>query len=110
MRFNTLKLFVAAAAALAGFASAAKAEVKEMWTLGGFSHPESIDFDLAHGVFYVSNINGGPLDKDGNGFISKVSRDGKMITQHWIDGLNGPKGIVISFTIRPLALGLVIQF
>ena len=87
-----------AAALMAGIATPAQAEVKETWRLGGFAHPESVDFDLAHGVFYVSSINGGPLDKDGNGFISKVSRDGKMITQHWIDGLNGPKGIVMQGT------------
>jgi len=96
---SILKL-AAATALLATSLSAAQAEVKvtENWTLKGFSHPESIDFDLAHGVFYVSNINGGPLDKDGNGFISKVSRDGKLLQLHWIDGLNGPKGIVMQGT------------
>jgi hypothetical protein len=71
------------------------ADVKEKWSLGGFSHPESVDLDIAHQVFYVTNINGGPLDKDGNGFISKVSRDGKLIALKWIDGLNAPKGIVM---------------
>jgi hypothetical protein len=73
----------------------AMADVKEKWSLGGFSHPESVDLDIAHQVFYVTNINGGPLDKDGNGFISKVSRDGKLIALKWIDGLNAPKGIVM---------------
>jgi hypothetical protein len=66
------------------------------WTLGGFSHPESVDLDLAHGVLYVSNIGGKPLDKDGNGFIAKVSKDGKMLEQNWVTGLNAPKGIVMS--------------
>jgi hypothetical protein len=81
---------------LAGAASApGLAETKEKWSLSGFSHPESVDLDIAHQVFYVSNINGGPLDKDGNGFISKVSRDGKLIALKWIEGLNAPKGIVM---------------
>jgi hypothetical protein len=80
---------------LMGAATApASAETKEKWSLTGFSHPESVDLDIPHQVFYVSNIKGKPLDKDGNGFISKVSRDGKMIELKWIDGLNAPKGIV----------------
>ncbi len=99
MKLNLLKTAAAAAMLLASV-SVAQAEVKvtENWTLKGFSHPESVDFDLAHGVFYVSNINGAPLDKDGNGFISKVSRDGKMLQLKWIEGLNGPKGIVMQGT------------
>jgi hypothetical protein len=75
--------------------TSASAETKEKWTLTGFSHPESVDLDISHQVFYVSNINGAPLDKDGNGFISKVSRDGKLIELKWITGLNAPKGIVM---------------
>ncbi len=95
MKCGLLKSF-AAVAAVCVFAGTASAEVKEKWSLTGFSHPESVDLDIAHQVFYVSNINGKPLDKDGNGFISKVSRDGKMIEQKWITGgLNAPKGIVM---------------
>ena len=71
------------------------AEPKQKWTLSGFSHPESVDLDIPHQVFYVSNLNGGPLDKDSNGFISKVSRDGKLLELKWIEGgMNAPKGIV----------------
>ncbi len=66
------------------------------WTLGGFAHPESVDLDLAHSVLYVTSIGGGPLDKDGNGYISKVSKDGMMLEQNWITGLNGPKGMVMN--------------
>jgi DNA-binding beta-propeller fold protein YncE len=83
------------AASLSGFAFAAQAEVKELWSLGGFMHPESAYADGAGGYF-VSNVNGGPLDKDGNGFISKVSADGKMTTLKWIEGLNAPKGMVMN--------------
>ena len=68
--------------------------------LGGFSHPESVDLDIPHQVFYVSNLGGAPLDKDGNGFISKVSRDGKLLQLKWIEGLNAPKGMVMNgFTL-----------
>jgi hypothetical protein len=85
---------VAMTIALAGAAYAADPAAK--WELKGFSHPESVDLDIAHQVFYVTNLNGGPLDKDGNGFISRVSRDGKLLDLKWIEGgLNAPKGIVM---------------
>ena len=86
-----------AASLLLSVASAnAHTVATKKWTLGGFNHPESIDLDVAHGVLYVSSLGGGPLDKDGNGFISKVSKDGKMLEQNWVTGLNAPKGIVMS--------------
>ncbi len=34
-----------------------------------------------------------PLTKDGNGFLSKISPDGKMITAEWVKGFNAPKGL-----------------
>ncbi len=46
---------------------------------------------------YVSNINGNPTDKDGNGFIAKVSlKDGKIIAPKWATGLDAPKGLALS--------------
>lgn len=67
----------------------------------GFSTPESVLHDAASDVYLVSNINGGPLDADGNGFISRVSPDGTVQTLKWIEGgangvtLNAPKGMAI---------------
>ena len=54
---------------------------------------ESVLYDSARDVLYVSNINGDPGTKDGNGFISKVSTDGKVTELQWIKGLNAPKGM-----------------
>ena len=85
---------VFALAVIAG-SCAASAETKEIWSLSGFSHPESVDLDIPHQVLYVSNIGGAPLDKDGNGFISRLSRDGKLLDLKWIEGLNAPKGMVM---------------
>jgi SMP-30/Gluconolactonase/LRE-like region len=68
----------------------------------GFQTPESIQHDLASDTYLVSNINGSPLDKDDNGFISKLSPEGQVINLKWIDGaasdveLNAPKGIGFS--------------
>jgi len=68
----------------------------------GFQTPESVLHDVASDTYLVSNINGSPLDKDDNGFISKVSPEGQVINLKWIDGaaadveLNAPKGLGIS--------------
>jgi hypothetical protein len=40
--------------------------------------PEAVSYDSTHDVYLVSNINGTPQVKDGNGFISRISSDGKM--------------------------------
>jgi len=67
----------------------------EVWSLGGFKEPESALFDPQRNTIYVSNIVGEATAKDGVGFISKVSPDGKLIELEWIKGLNGPKGLVM---------------
>ena len=37
-------------------------------------------------------MNGEGTVKDGNGFISKVSPDGKVVAMEWVSGLDGPEG------------------
>ncbi len=67
----------------------------------GFSTPESVLHDTDADVYLVSNINGTPLDKDGNGFISRLTPDGEVADLKWIDGesegvtLSAPKGMAI---------------
>ena len=41
-------------------------------SVGGFETPEGVRYDPAADIFFVSNIVGGPSDKDGAGFISRV--------------------------------------
>lgn len=60
-----------------------------------FKVPESALYDPERDVIYVSNINGSPSAADGNGFISRVSPNGKILDLHWIEGLNAPKGMAI---------------
>lgn len=63
--------------------------------------PESVLYDEANDRYLVSNVNGKPLDKDGNGFISELSPDGTVKNLKWIESgknkvtLNAPKGSVI---------------
>jgi sugar lactone lactonase YvrE len=66
-----------------------------------FQTPECVLHDRAGDVYLVSNINGGPGEKDNNGFISRVSPDGAATVGKWIEaGVNGvaldaPKGMTI---------------
>jgi sugar lactone lactonase YvrE len=46
-------------------------------TMVGFLTPESVLYDSAQDIYFVSNVNGGPLAKDNNGFISRVRPDGE---------------------------------
>ena len=57
--------------------------------------PESVLYDEARNVLYVSNINGKSAEKNGQGFISQVSLDGKIEVLQWVTGLNAPKGMAL---------------
>jgi hypothetical protein len=92
-----------APAATGAPAAEPKAEPPLMVKDVGLKTPESVFYDAESDVYLVSNINGAPLDADKNGFISKISPDGKVLELAWIDGtklkgqgLNAPKGMVIS--------------
>ncbi|NQY27000.1 MAG: SMP-30/gluconolactonase/LRE family protein [Piscirickettsiaceae bacterium] len=60
-----------------------------------FQQPESVVYDAKRDVLLVSNVNGNPNDANGLGYISQVSLSGEMVKQHWLDGLNAPKGLAI---------------
>ena len=51
------------------------------WELEGLHNPESAVYDPVLNHLYVSNVDGSPIDKDRNGFISIVSLDGKIINK-----------------------------
>ena len=56
--------------------------------------PESVLFDKANQVLYVSNVDGtDPWAADGKGSIGKVGLDGKIIAVDWVSGLDAPKGM-----------------
>ncbi len=57
--------------------------------------PESVLYDEDRDILFVSNINGEPSEKDGNGFISILNPDGTVKTLNWVEGLNAPKGMAI---------------
>src|SRR6056297_3139731 len=73
-----------------------KPELTGKWSTDSvFKIPESVCYDSARDVLYVSNIQGKPTEKDKDGFISKVSTDGKVLNLEWAIGLDAPKGMGI---------------
>src|ERR1700746_2875008 len=65
-------------------------------TVTGFENPESAPWDSATGFFYVSNMGPGPIDPMGrapDGYLSKLSGEGRVVAAKWVTGLRSPKGI-----------------
>ena len=77
------------------------AQARRVTSVTGFKTPESVRYDAAEDVFYVSNINGSPVAKDNNGFISRVRADGAIDSLMFVAGgrgsvtLNAPKGMAL---------------
>jgi sugar lactone lactonase YvrE len=79
----------------------------KMGETGGMNVPESVKYDADLDVFFVSNVNGNPSQKDGNGFIAVVRADSTGIVKMLVESgkapagggkaitLNAPKGIAI---------------
>lgn len=57
--------------------------------------PESVYYRTKNNMIYVSNINGKPSAKDGNGFISLLNEKGDIVRLQWATGLNAPKGMTV---------------
>jgi hypothetical protein len=68
--------------------------LQPLWNLtSDFASPESAYYDSVSNAVFVSSINGQILEKDGNGYISRLTPEGKMVSAKWVTGLNAPKGI-----------------
>jgi len=72
-------------------------EITEAWRTDTLLQtPESVILDKKRDILYVTNLNFEPRKKDGNGFISKIDKTGKITELRWIEGLSSPKGMAIS--------------
>lgn len=71
-------------------------KLKPVWkTTPDLKGPESVIYHPGSDSLFVSNVNGSPDAFDGNGFISQLSVDGKILSLHWLDDLNAPKGLAV---------------
>lgn len=108
---NRTSLFLALAAALAaaqfavapqGYAQSGLRATSDR-TIGGFVNPESVGCDARGKALYVGNFGApklNPATKEGMGYISKLSLDGKLLEKQFLpapggEKLHKPKGIWI---------------
>ncbi len=82
-------------AAIAASSAATAATVMVDKTIAGFASPESVA--VSGNDVFVSNLGVKlePMEKDGDGFISKLDRQGNVKALRWADKLNGPKGLLV---------------
>lgn len=91
-----LTFFTSAAVCIAAEPSAEpSAELPVIWEISeGLQAPESAYYDQSRDVLFLSQIGeGGGKAEDGDGWISKISTDGKVLKNKWVTGLNAPKGV-----------------
>lgn len=87
----------------APLAAAAQLKAVSDRTITGFAHPESVGCDARNKAIYVSEFGSAlaPLEKDGAGYISKWTLDGRLVEKNFLPGekgekLNKPKGIWVA--------------
>ncbi|MEM6651161.1 MAG: hypothetical protein AAGA72_18095 [Pseudomonadota bacterium] len=69
-------------------------QLEKVWVAEGFTEPEGVAVDGE--ILYISNMVGADASqKDGAGWISKLSLNGELITEKWVDGLHAPKGMAV---------------
>ena len=67
----------------------------------GLKSPAGFIVDPASGAYFIANENGGPSDRDNNGFITKLDENGKIVKLKFIAGggdgvtLHAPKGLAV---------------
>ncbi len=67
----------------------------------GLKNPAGFIVDPATGQYFISNENGGPIERDNNGFITKLDEHGKIVALKFIAGgtagvtLHAPNGMAI---------------
>lgn len=72
---------------------ATAAPPRKLWELSGFDGPASVLYDSRTDSFFVANVNGDEMAKDGNGYIAQVGSDGRLLKKDWFTGLDAPRGM-----------------
>jgi sugar lactone lactonase YvrE len=88
-----MKRLITSLLCLSAFTLSAQTLTLKWTTEPSLRVPESVLLDSKNNVLYVSSIDGTPDNKDGNGFISQVTLDGKIKNLKWATGLDAPKGM-----------------
>lgn len=82
-------------------ASSGSAEAEKVGETAGLKVPEAVRYDADLDVYFISNINGNPSQRDNNGYIARVHPDSLNAVTIIAEGgrrglyLNAPKGLAI---------------
>ena len=68
-------------------------ELEQVWVAAGFSSPEGVASE--GDILFISNVAGEGGDKDGEGWISRLTLEGAVLEEKWVEGFNAPKGLAI---------------
>eukprot|EP00903_Cladosiphon_okamuranus_P003022 g3020.t1 len=72
---------------------AARPGLEQIWVTAGLSAPEGVA--VSGDTLFISNVAGEGNAKDGEGWISRLSMDGAVLEEKWVEGLNAPKGMAV---------------
>lgn len=98
------------AAAEPATAASSAPGLEQLWVATGFDAPEGAALG-PEGSYFISNISGDAVARDGNGFISKVAADGTVLMMRWAEGLDAPKGMVVQGdTLYVADIGQIVTF
>ena len=61
-----------------------------VWLAEGFTSPEGVARYKDH--IFISNVS---ADAPGTGWITRLSSDGQVLNEKWVEGLNAPKGMAV---------------
>jgi hypothetical protein len=99
--FALILICIGAAGCSEANADAKRALARHVVRVQGFDFPESVRYDAAQDVYFVSNIVGFGSEKDGNGYIARVDagdpRQAHVFIQSGANGvvLDAPKGMAV---------------
>jgi len=93
-RTSTALLAIATVLVVRPTGQSSRPAATPLWSVTeGMDSPESVFWDPRSGFVFVSQIGGQAAERDGNGRISKLTLDGKVVAADWVQGLNAPKGL-----------------
>ncbi len=92
---NTRLVFLSVAALFAAAAAnAGEPRLEQAWIATGFEDPEGVA-EAPDGTIFISNVAGEADARDGNGYISRLSKSGEILDLKFIEGLDAPKGMAV---------------
>lgn len=68
--------------------------LEQLWVAEGFEAPEGAAL-APDGTYFISNVRGEGEEKDGDGYVTKVSPDGEVLERYFAAKLNAPKGMAV---------------